>query len=190
MLFKKEIKERLLLTFIWLIVISLLRWRFYLPLGLQTFDLVGFWLGGLLGTFFVDLDHWLHFLVIHPQEPTSLKIKQLLQSRRFKEAFILLSETRAERLKLTFHSALFQPLFYVLCFFVLTSTANHFGSALVMVMVLQLLKEELKPLLTGKEESLQKWLFWQIDIKASVQQTKVFVFVMLLAFLGLHLLLI
>ena len=153
-------------------------------------NLVGFWLGGLLGSFFLDFDHLVYALIINPQTPTNFKIKQLFGRRRFKEAVSLLTETTRERFRLPFHNSLFQLVFYVFCFFVLTSTGSLFGAGLVMAMALHLLKDEVQLLLAGQEEWLRQLLFWPVKVKVDLQQQKLFVILMLLIFLGLNVLLV
>lgn len=180
---QREFKRHLLVTLGWLALITLLRWSWH-------WNLISLWLGGLLGTFLLDIDHLLYVFWIYPQEPTSMKARQLIEQSRFKEALILLSDTHEERLRKPFHSALFQPIFYVFCFFVLTSTGSLFGAGLVLAMALQLLREELELLLKGREENLHRWLFWQVKTEVSLRNQKFFVILMLLIFLGLNLLLI
>jgi hypothetical protein len=180
---KKEIRSHLLVTFIWLALVTFFRWRWH-------WDLVFLWSGGLIGAFLLDLDQLLYVFWIYPQELTSLRVRSLFGQRRFKAALGLLSDTDEERFKLAFHNALFQPIFYVFCFFVLTSTGSLFGAGLVMAMALHLLKEEIKALLWGREELLRKRLFWLIRGEVSLYSQKLFVVLMLLIFLGLNLLLI
>ncbi len=143
-----------------------------------------------MGTLLIDIDHFLYALVIYPHELTSMRIRHLIDQRRFKDALILIADTQDERTKLPFHNALFQLVFYVLCFFVLTSTGSLFGSGLVMAMALHLLKDELDLLLRGRDEQLQRWLFWQVKTDITLNQQKFFVFLMLLVFIGLSLFLI
>lgn len=180
---KKEVKNHLLVTLVWLVLITLLRWSWH-------WNLISLWLGGLVGTFLINLDHLLYTLVTYPQELTSMRARRLLEQRRFREALILLGDTYDERRKLAFHSALFQPILYIFCFFVLTSTGSLFGAGLVMAMALQLLKDEFGLLLKGEEEQLRKWLFWQIKAEVSFDQQRFFVVLMFFIFLGLNLLLI
>jgi len=180
---KKAVGSRLLVTFVWLVIVTLLRWEWH---G----NLILLWLGGLVGTFLLDLDHLVYTLVIYPQELTSMRVRDLLEERRFKDTLVLLSNTHDERLKLPFHNALSQLVLYVLCFFVLTSTASLFGAGLVMAMTLHLLKGEFTLLLQGKEEFLRQNTFWQIKGQISFFHQKLFVILMLLIFLGLNLLLI
>ena len=98
-------------------------------------------------------------------------------------------DTTNERCRLPFHNALFQVILLVLCFFVLTSTNNLFGSGLVMGMMLHLLKDEVGELLSRQEEHLKKWLFWQISFEISFDQQKLFVVLMVLFFVFLNFLL-
>lgn len=180
---QREFRRHLLVTFIWLVLITLLRWSWH-------WNLILLWLGGLVGTFLLDIDHLLYVLAIYPQELTSMRVKRLVDQRQFKQALILLADTRGERVRLSFHNALFQPIFYVFCFFVLTSTGSLFGAGLVMTMALSLLEDEFELLLADKDEELRKWLFWQVKGEISLQNQKFFVILMLLIFLGLNLLLI
>jgi len=181
-MFKKEFLSHFLATITWLVIISLLRWNWYL-------DLIWLWLGGLLGTFLFDIDHWLYLLVVNPHELTSQRVKHLFDQKRFKEASSLVVSTTQERIRLPFHNALFQVILYILCFFVLTSTNNLLGAGLVMGMALHLLKDEFHGLFK-EEERFGDWLFWPLRVDVSRQNQKFFVILMLLIFLGLNLLLI
>lgn len=180
---KKEIRSHFLLTLVWLGIITLVRWEWHWSLAL-------FWLGGVIGTFLLDIDHLFYTLVIYPHELTSMRVKRLIDQRRFKDALILIADTQNERIKLPFHNALFQLIFYVFCFFVLTSTGSLFGAGLVMAMALHLLKDEFELLLRGGGEQLRRWLFWQVKTEISFNQQKFFVVLMLLVFIGLSLFLI
>jgi hypothetical protein len=180
---KKEIIKRLGVTLVWLVVITLLRWHWH-------WDLIGLWLGGLIGSFLLEVDELLYVFVIYPQELTSMRVKRLLQERRFKDACVLFLDTQEERTKLVFRSALFQSFFYVFCFFVLTSTEGLFGAGLVMAMALQLVREEIVSLFQEGEEVLRQRLFGQIGKEISFRNQKFFVIFMLLVFLGLNLFLI
>lgn len=182
-MFRKEILNNLLLVLIWLLAVTLLRWDWQ-------WNLVSFWLGGILGVFLFNLDHLFYLLVISPHELTSQRFQRLLEQKKFKEALVLMFDTTGERYRLPFHNALFQVILLVLCFFVLTSTNNLFGSGLVMGMMLHLLKDEAGELLSKQEERLKKWLFWQVSLDISLNQQKIFVILMAVFFLGLNLFLI
>lgn len=180
---RKELVSHLLVTLIWLVLVTFLRWQW-------GWYLVWLWLGGAAGTFLLDLDHLFYTLFLYPQEATSLKVKQLLSQKQLKEAFILLVQTHDERARLSFHNAFFQVIFMVFCFWVVTSSASWFGRGLVMAMALHLLKDELELYFAGKQKWLRQLLFWPIKKEFSLQQEKNFLILMVLLFLGLSLLLI
>ena len=175
---KKELTSHYLVTLVWLVIVSLLRWRWNL-------ELVWLWLGALVGTMILDLDQVFYALVIYPEE----KAKEFWQQRRIKALLEYLAETCSQRVKLTFHNALFQVGFLVFSFWVLTSTGGLFGKGLVMAVNLHLLKDEFHLLLRRREEELRRWLFWPIRHQVSFGEQKFFVGVMGLGFLGLNLLL-
>ena len=179
---KKEIRSHLLVTLFWLVLVTLLRWRW-------EGNLILLWLGGLTGTFLIDIDHLL-YVFIYPQELTSMRVKQLLDQHQFKAALVLLVDTHEERHRLVLHSALFQIILLVACFFVLTSTGSLFGAGLVMAMALHLLKDDFGLLLAGRGDWLQQILFWQFKVKLSPLQLKFFVLLMFLFFFGLNFFLI
>jgi len=178
MMIKKELTSHYLVTLVWLVVMSLLRWRWNL-------ELIWLWLGALVGTMILDLDQVFYALVIYPEE----KAKELWQQRKIRPLLEYLAETSLQRVRLTFHNALFQVGFLVFSFWVLTSTGGLFGKGLVMGANLHLLKDEFHLLLRGREEELRRWLFWPIKANVSLEGQKMFVLAMFLVFLGLNLLL-
>jgi len=133
----------------------------------------------------LDLDQVFYALVIYPEE----KAKELWRQRRIKALLGYLAETYSQRVRLTFHNALFQVGFLVFSFWVLTSTGGLFGKGLVMAANLHLLKDEFHLLMKGREEELRCWLFWPIKREVSFGEQKVFLGIMGVVFLGLNLLL-
>lgn len=182
-MFKKEIRNYLLVLFAWLTIITFLRWQWQ-------WNLIWFWLGAFIGIFLIDIDHFIYFFFTNPHELTSQRAQRLWQQKRFKELIVLTSDTSGERIKLAFHNVLFQLILLVLCFFVLTSTGSLFGAGLVMAMALHLLKDEFHEWWTGREERLRQWLFWPIKMDVSLQNQKFFLIFMLLLFVALNFFLI
>lgn len=173
----KKAKGKLLVSAAWLAVVTLLRWQF-------NFSIFFLWLGAFVGTFLVDLDHLLYLL---DQPLLGEKTKTLLVQKKLVETIALADQTRPERTKLVFHSALFQVLLQFVTFFVLTSTASLFGAGLVMAMSLHLVRSEVELLLS--KQNLDS-LFWQFKGEISPQNQRLFVIVMFLLFVFLTLLLI
>jgi len=163
-MFKKEFYSHLLVTFIYFISISF----FNIRLG---FGLILLWLGALVGTFLLDIDHLLLCLDSSNKTWWAEKSRYLWNKKRYKEVIFYLGETHLEHRTLTFHSALFQPILLLLAFFVLTSTGSLFGSGLVMSLNLHLLKDEWQCFLT---EGRLDWLFWQIKGRINQRGEKIY----------------
>lgn len=101
-----------------------------------------FWFGGILGTFFPDVDHLIYIYFLRPQELISQKASELLGKREVKKALYLLTETRTQREKLVFHTTYFQILFLVFTFLVVTSSGSLLGRGLVLAFSLHLLVDQ------------------------------------------------
>lgn len=125
--------SHLLATGLYLLTVSFLRFKF-------DFSLVWLWLGGLVGTFLLDLDQVIYIFVSHPEK----------------------NDGQATGHHLIFHTATFQLILFALALFILTSGGSLFGSALVMTVNLHLLKDEWQGFLKEKNK-LPAWLFWQIE---------------------------
>lgn len=187
---KREIVSHFSIALIWLLAISILWWNLGSNIGPPLESLFFLWLGGLAGTVFPDLDQLVYCLFSYPNEFNSLRVKRLVEQQKLGELVVFLAKTAGERVRLSFHNALFQTVLVILCFFVLTSSGSLFGKGLVMAMALHLLKDEIELLSKKKEEVLRRWLFWPIKMEISFETQKHFVLLMTLAFLGLNLLLI
>lgn len=85
-----------------------------------------------------DLDHLLYVYFLRPQELTSQRVNYMVGKGEIGRTLDLLAETRYERTKLVFHTALFQIIFLILSFLVLTSSGSIFGRGLVLAFLLHL----------------------------------------------------
>ncbi|MFI5241188.1 MAG: hypothetical protein ACHQUA_02010, partial [Microgenomates group bacterium] len=63
-----------------------------------------FWLGGIVGTFLPDIDHFIYVFFIQPQDLTSQRVNFLLNKQELRRVITLLYETRGERTGLVFHT--------------------------------------------------------------------------------------
>lgn len=130
-----------------------------------------FWLGGIAGTLLPEIDHLIYVFFSNPQEVTSQRVRYLCSSRQFKNCFWLLATTTAERTGLIFHTVLFQAIFFILTFWVLTSSASLFGRGLVLSFALHLVIDQIEEVMT--RGTFQGW-FGQIPISLNRKQTNVF----------------
>ncbi len=171
---KSEIYSHLLVTFVYFFLVSVLR---LVNGGLGMLGLLGIlelWLGAMVGTFFLDIDHLVYWLT-HSEAEDSREAREIIargtplrpdihrdfagQVREIRE---LLESHHAEHTRLIFHSVIGQIIVFVLAVFVLTSGGSIFGSAFIMAVNLHLLKDEWSDFVKNKEH-LADWLFWQIN---------------------------
>jgi hypothetical protein len=134
-------KKELLLQFPFLISFFILISAFKGWLSLNYWP---FWVGGFVGMFFPYLDHFLYVLLLRPYELTSQRVKFLLNSKKYKEVFKLLSDTKNERVDLIIHSVYFQIIFIILTFWVITSSGSLLGRGIVLAFYLHLLVDQFK----------------------------------------------
>ena len=92
-------------------------------------------------------DHVLHVFVYNPQELTSVRVQNLVKNKQIKEALQLLYDTRSERNDLIFHTVLFQIIFAILTFWVVSSSGSLFARGLVLGYYLSLVIFNLKKIL-------------------------------------------
>lgn len=100
--------------------------------GWLSFSYWPFWLGGVVSAFLPDVDHLIYIYFLRPQELNSQRAAHLLGQKDVVGAVSLLSDTRGDREKLVFHTAIFQIVFLVLTFFVVTSSGSLFGYGIVL----------------------------------------------------------
>ncbi len=149
-------------------------------------ELILWFAGAFLGAYFIKLEQIFYVYFTHPEEALSVEVKNLINQKRKKEVWQLLRQRVGEQ-KLAFRSALFQVIWVVLAFFVLTSTSSVFGKTLVMAIGLYLLLKEWEAMLDKKEIN---WLFWQVKRVIAPKEQKIFLWGMTGIFAVLSLLLI
>lgn len=183
---KSEIITHLVITFFYFLVLSVLR------LKIDT-GLVFLWLGGLLGTFLLDIDHLLYWFIIHPEKEDSAEAKALWQQKGvggYRQIYGLIQKTHSSHDRLIFHSAVFQAILLVLAFYVVSSGGSFFGSGLIMSINLHLLKDEWQDYAKRGEGVVSNWLFWQIKGIPVQKYLKLYLIIISLIFLSLSWLLI
>ena len=112
-----------------------------------------FWLGGLVGIVLPELDHIVYVFFSNPQEVTSQRVQFLCKNKQFKRCARLLLSTGQERMGLIFHTILFQAIFFVLTFWVMTSSTSLFGKGIVLAFCLHLAIDQIDRFLEKGEPS-------------------------------------
>lgn len=128
-----------------------------------------FWLGGLVGVFLPDIDHLIYAYLTKPQDLSSQRIDYQLQNKNLKRTIELLYETRSERRDLIFHSIFFQVIFFVLTFWMVSSSGSLFGQGLVLSFALHLSIDQLIDL--KESGNLENW-FANLPFKMDAEKSK------------------
>ena len=183
MLVSPEVFSHLLVTFIYFLFVSVLRWQL-------DWGLIGLWLGAFLGTFFLDIDHLVYWFVTKPFQPDSIQAKEIWKTKGFKglkELKNLLELSHATHTRLVFHSVVGQAVLLILAIYLLTSGGSVFGAAFILSLNLHLLKDEWTDFLANKKEHLGDWLFWQIRGVNPAKNLSVYLLIVSFLFFGLTL---
>ena len=130
-----------------------------------------FWIGGLVGVFLPDVDHLIYVYVLRPHELTSQRATRMIIRQELSSAAGLLASTTPERKGLIFHSALFQQVFNLFAFFVVTSTGSHLGRGIVLAFLLHLLVDQLVDLM--ERDNIDGW-FMQIRVAMDKQKATLY----------------
>src|SRR6266404_46507 len=160
---KKELALHILATIILVVPIFLLRY-----LNLSNWP---FLVGALIGTFLPDIDHYIYVYYLRPYEVTSQRVMYDVKKGNLWQSWDLLSITRSERTNLILHTILFQILFLVLSFLVITSSSSLLGKGLVLAFLLHLLVDEILDLRANG--NLGNW-FKNIPIVLDSLQLKIY----------------
>lgn len=144
-----------------------------------------FWLGGIVGTILPDVDHIIYFYLVKPVELTSQRFNFLLERREIGRMFSLLYETRTERNGLIFHTILFQLIFFVLTFWMLSSSGSIFGKGMVLAFSLHLLIDQVIDLTEIGDFS--NW-FKDLPVRLDLKQSRIYWLIITVLTLGMGLL--
>ncbi len=144
---KKEIINHLIYFAAYFVFLTLIN-------SLYSLNFWPLYIGGLVGVFIMpNLDHLLHIWVFQPQELTSQRVLALFKNKQYKDAMMLLYDTREERKDLIFHTMLFQIIFTVLTFWVISSSGSLFARGLVLGYLLSLVIFNLKKYIAKTENN-------------------------------------
>jgi hypothetical protein len=106
-----------------------------------------FWLGGLIGTIAVDLDHFLYAFFLNPQDLSSQRAIYYFKKREYIKGILVLWDNKETRTHQVFHSFSFQIIFLILTIWIVSSSVNIFAIGLVLAFSLHLFVDQLSDLL-------------------------------------------
>lgn len=114
-----------------------------------------FWIGGIIGTVLPDVDHIIYVYFLRPYELTSQRAIYMIQKGDLLRTWQLLAATRSERTNLILHGAIFQIVFLVLAFLVVTSSGSLLGRGIILAFLLHLTIDQIVDYTTLK--NLNNW---------------------------------
>ena len=114
-----------------------------------------FWLGGLIGILLIYIDHFVYAFFLNTSESVSQQAAGMANNKNYGKALEILLKGHSQKDRLIFHSALFQVVFIVFAFFVLTSTGSLLGRGIVLGMLSHLLVDMTQDLST--EKNIDGW---------------------------------
>ena len=133
--------------------------------NLFSFSSFPFWLGGVIGTFLVDLDHFLYAFLLNPQDLASQRAIYYLKKREYIRAFLVLWDAKENRTHQVFHSFSFQIIFLILAFWVVSSSGSLFAIGLVLAFSLHLFIDQFSDFLVLGNLDLWKNGFFNLRIE-------------------------
>jgi hypothetical protein len=165
-------RKHLIVIGVYLAAVTILRWE--LPNSISAFfNLVGLWMGGIIGMALLDLDRLIHIYFERPQEQLSQQIKQHIRQRQWEDAIETLLLRRNEQYHLAFRNAIFAIAFLPVMFFAFTSTAGLFGKGLAAGVMLHFLYDAWRDY-RKDPEYLKSWLFWMVARTIPMREMKIF----------------
>ena len=143
-----------------------------------------FWIGGVVGTLLVYVDHFVYALFLRPKEDSSVQARQMLEKSEIRKATSYLVSSHMASDKLVFHNAQFQSLFLTLALFIVTSSNSLLGTGIVLGFLLHLLVDMAHDLTqTGY---FDRW-FKQFPLQLTHQQERLYFVFQIFALLALGL---
>lgn len=93
-------------------------------------QIIFYFLGGVVGLLLAESDRLLYVFFIKPQELVSQRALSFVKSRKYSLFLRFLKREESSMQNLIFHSAFFQTLFLILAFYVSTSSGSLLGKGI------------------------------------------------------------
>jgi len=151
---KHEFRYHLLASSVLFLVVSI----FWVIFKVDTPRILYLLIGVFIGSFILDIDHFLFWFFLKPNLEESRLARAAIQSKDFKSVHKLLKASHQTHHNLIFHHYFFQVILVLFSFFVFTLTNNVFVTSLVVSLNLHLLIDEIIDY-SNNPKTLQKWLF-------------------------------
>ncbi len=167
---RQLVRKHLLVLIVYLGVVTILRAE--LPRTISMFfDLVGFWVGGVIGMALLDLDRLIHVYIERPDEQLSQQMRMHLSKQQWKNALETILIRRREQYHLAFRNGIFAAVFMVVVFFAFSSSAGLFGKGLTAGVMVHFLYDAWRDYLRDKER-FKSWFLWMVQREIPLREQK------------------
>lgn len=134
-----------------------------------------------MGTLLPDLDHLFYAFVYKERSSSFLSFKSYLSQKKYLSALLSLFEKESKGGVSVFHSFSFQLLFFVLTFWIVTSSSSLFALGLVLSFSLHLLVNQLSDLL--ERGDLKSWSLGFFKFEVPQDKHLIYWFILVSVFL-------
>jgi hypothetical protein len=151
-------------------------------LRVDNIQLLFVFLGLLLGSFVLDIDHFIFWFFIKPNLEESRLVRTALSHYDFKSVYRVLRNSHQHHHNLVFHHYFFQVILALFSFFIFTLTSNLFVSSLIIALNLHLLVDEVIDYFYNPK-ILQKWLFAREETQLPIKFLNRYILVFIIIFI-------
>lgn len=169
---KKEFRRHLIPLLLIFLVIS----GIWLILKVPQIELLYLFLGLLIGSFILDIDHFIFWLYIKPNIEESRLAQTAIKNRDLRSIIAILKSTHKTHNNLIFHHYFFQIVLVLISFFIFTSSHSTFIMALLLSINLHLLVDGINDYFENPK-LLQNWLFAREPKQLSIKQIKYYLLI-------------
>jgi hypothetical protein len=152
------VKKELTLHLVPLIIVFFITSVFWLFSKVNFTQYISLFIGLGLGSFFLDIDHFIYWFYTHTNLQESRIAKAAFKRNDYKSLLGLLAATHKSHVDLIFHHYFFQILLLTISLYVFSSTSTIFGKAFLLALNIHLLVDEFTDFKENPKH-LQNWLF-------------------------------
>lgn len=175
---KRDLLFHLLPTFVVFIIVSL----FWVVFSVSNIEILYLFIGLILGTFFLDVDHIIYWFYRKPNTDESRIVKTTVENKDFKSVYKLIKAARSSHNNLIFHHYFFQIGLALISFFIFSSYSNTFILSFLLAINLHLLIDEIKDYFNNPK-FLQDWLFAREEKQLPIKFLKNYLIVFIILFI-------
>ena len=171
---KRELKNHLIPLGVIFLSISIFWFLNHVPWYYFLYLFLGF----LLGSFFLDIDHIIYWLYLRPDLEESKLASEFIKQKKYKQIIRLLEKNHKTHTSLIFHHYFFQVILALISVFVFTSSISIFTKGFVLALNIHLIVDEIIDYRSNPRHLLE-WLFAREEKQVPLKSIHYYVFTFL-----------